>query len=486
MPEKGLQVAVVGGGICGLAAAHRIRELHPDWNLTLLEASDRVGGILRTEKHDGYLIEHSADMFTTREPWALALCQRLGIESELIGTNEALRRAFVVRNGKLYRIPEGFTLLAPKKLGAILKSPLLSMHGKARLMMEYFIAPRTVREDECFSNFAIRRFGKETFERLLQPLVAGIYTADPDLLSMDACLSEYAEMERAHGGVLRAIQAQRKRTKATVQSDSGARYGSFLTPRDGMERIVQRLTEEIGHNRIRLRWPAEELHAQPDGKWKIRKRGEEDVAIFDAVILAATAKQSAALLSEISAHSAEELGAIEHAGASIVVAGYKKSDLGHKLDGFGYVSPRVEKRRVLAGSFASVKFAGRAPVDQVLLRFFVGGALQPQMIDVDDRELVEIVRDEIRELLRASGEAIFTKVIRWRGRMPQYHVGHLARVHRIEAGIAKLPRLELACNALRGVGIPFCIRAGELAAERLSEKMKSIGDDFEFTPRKPR
>lgn len=486
MPTKPTRIAVVGAGICGLAAAHRLRELHPEWNVTLLESSERAGGILRTERRDGFLIEHSADMFSTREPWAFDLCQRLGIDDELIGTNEAFRRAMIIHNGRLCRIPEGLTILAPKNLSAVMRSPVLSLPGKLRMAMEYVVRGKTEPSDESFADFAQRRFGKEAFERLLQPIVAGIYTADPDKLSMDACLGEFVQMERSHGGVLRAIKAERKQMKTKEVRESGARYGAFLTPRNGMQRLVDRLTEAIGGERIQYRWTVEELEATQENTWRLRRRGEEETAEFDGVILTATAKQSAALLRGFSADAAEALTSIEHAGASIVVAAYRTKDIGLKLDSFGFVAPRLEKRRVLAGSFSSVKFAGRAPEGHVLMRFFLGGALQPQFVDVDNQELVEIVKDETRELLSATADPLFTEVIRWRGRMPQYHVGHLERVTRIEAAIAKLPRLELASNALRGVGIPLCIRAGELAAERLIEKMKTLGEKFDCPPRKPR
>lgn len=486
MPAKAMRIAVVGAGICGLAAAHHLRELHPDWTVTLLEAGGRAGGILRTESRDGFLIEHSADMFSTREPWALSLCQRLGIDGDLIGTNEEFRRALVVRKGKLHRLPEGLTILAPKNLSAVMRSPLLSLRGKMRMAMEYFVAAKTDSTDESFAEFAQRRFGKEVFERLLQPIVAGIYTADPDKLSMEACLSEFSQMERGHGGILKAIRAERRQAKGRSSRESGARYGSFLAPRHGMQQLVDKLVETIGAGRIQFHWPVEELTPHGEKTWRLRKRGEEEIAEFDGVILAATARQSASLLSELARDASQELAAIEHAGASIVIAGYRAGDIGIRLESFGFVAPRLENRRVLAGSFSSVKFAGRAPQGHVLMRFFMGGALQPQLVDVNDRELVEIVRDETRELLNARAEPLFTEVIRWRGRMPQYHVGHLKRVERIEAAIARLPRLELASNALRGVGIPFCIRAGESAAERLVEKMKTIGEDFEFPPRKPR
>src|SRR5436190_2041440 len=240
MTEKGTRIAVVGGGICGLAAAFRLRELHPDWQLTLLESSDRVGGILQTERCDGFLIEHSADMFATREPWALSLCQRLGIADELIGTNEQNRRAFVIRKGKLRRVPEGLTILAPKNLAAIMRSPIMSLRGKLRLAMEYFVA---------------------------------------------------------------------------AKKESGARYGSFLAPREGMQRLVAKLAESIGPNRITYRWPVEELHATPEGKWRLRRLGEEETADFDGVILSATAKQSASLLGEVAPGAAADLAGIEHAGA---------------------------------------------------------------------------------------------------------------------------------------------------------------------------
>lgn len=203
------RVAIIGGGITGLAAAHRLSEIDSTAEVTLFEAGNRVGGILETIRRDGYLIERSADMFTTKEPWALDLCRRVGLEDQLMNTNEAFRRAFVVFRGRLVPVPEGFTLMSPAKMWPVLRTPLLSGWGKARLAWERFVPTRHDRSDESLHDFAIRRLGREVYDRLVQPLIGGIYTADPTKLSMQAAMPEFVAMEQ-EWGTLPAVSARRQ------------------------------------------------------------------------------------------------------------------------------------------------------------------------------------------------------------------------------------------------------------------------------------
>ncbi|HZN32378.1 MAG TPA: protoporphyrinogen oxidase [Pirellulaceae bacterium] len=480
------RVAVIGGGISGLAAAHRLTELSPQSHVTLFEAGERLGGALQSVRRDGWLIERSADMFITREPEAVDLCRRIGLADELIGTNTQHRRSWVVRRGKLVPIPEGFTLMSPAKIWPILTTPLLSPLGKLRLAAEYLTPRRADTSDESLESFVCRRFGREAFERLIQPLIGGIYTADPAQLSMAATLPQFVAMERKHGSLIRGMRAGVGSRESGVGSRelasggrqpaedaaSGARYGLFVAPRLGMQQLVEAIAAKLPTGCVRLSCLVVRIepHRVADGPrspcWRV-SLGGGGAEEFDDLILAAPGAASARLLAGVDDELSALIGRIPHAGCSIAVLGIRKEQASHPLDGFGFVVPAIENRRIIAGSLASVKFAGRAPDGKVLLRVFVGGALQPELGQLPEEEIRRLVLEELRELIGLSGEPEFFEVIRWQGMMPQYHVGHLDLVSQIEARSAAIPHFALAGNAYRGVGIPLCIRSGEAAAARI-------------------
>lgn len=490
MSGAGRRVAVIGGGISGLAAAHRLTELAPQWSIELFEGADRLGGILETRRQGEFLIERSADMFTTREPWALDLCRRLGFADQLLETNAAYRRAFVVSRGKLTPVPEGFTLLGPAKIGPILRTPLLSWLGKLRLGWEYFVPRRRDEGDESLRDFAVRRFGVEAYERLIQPLIGGIYTADPTKLSMAATMRQFVDMERKHGSLIRAMRREQAAGRAGAArgdgqptrrevdpSASGARYGLFVAPREGMGSLIDAIAARLTRASIRLGTRVESLSKGAGDEWRVSWRGASGSGMeaVDGVIVALPAPQAAPVLRECDAELAERIGAIEYAGAAVVVGVFRRDQFARPLDGFGFVAPMVERRRILSASFASVKFAGRAPDDAVIVRVFLGGACQPEYLALDDAALERISWEEMGDLMGLRGAPSRCEVVRWEGRMPQYHVGHVERVDAIDALARKHPTLALAGNAYRGVGIPFCVRSGEQAAERLVERLAGGG-----------
>jgi len=470
---------IVGGGISGLAAAHRTGELQPRGRITLLEAGQHLGGVLDTERRDGYLIERSADMFAGNPPWALDLCRRIGFREQLLPTNEARRRAFIVRRGRLVPVPDGFLLMQPKRCLPLLRSPLLSVSGKLRLLGEYFVPPRKEEGDESLASFTRRRLGNQAFERLVQPLIGGIYTADPEKLSMAATMPRFLEMERRHGSLIRAARAEAagrvssKGNPTEEQSDSGARYAMFMAPRGGMASLVKAIADALPADSIRCGCTVTSIRPRSGSdRWEVEIRSDDGKASeslpCDGVILALRASNAAELVAGFDAELARELCEIPYAGSSVVTMGYRRDKIRHALDGFGFVVPRREKRRILAGSFASNKFPGRAPDGEVLIRIFIGGALQPEFAELPDEELRTIACEELSELIGAEGKPRFAEVVRWRAAMPQYHVGHLERVNHIEALAAAHPGLALCGAAYRGVGIPQSIRSGELAAERVA------------------
>lgn len=497
--DSSYSVAVIGGGISGLAAAHRLLELDPTIRATLFEAADRLGGVLETVRRDDYLIERSADMFTTKEPWAIDLCRRIGFADQLQGTRPENRRAFVVRRGRLLAIPEGFTLMSPARIWPVLTSPIFSPLGKLRMACEYFSRPRAAPEDETLQSFVLRHFGREAFDRLIQPLIGGIYTADPARLSIRATLPQFVELERRYGSLIRGLRSAGgtsglstragtagQASSATPEA-SGARYGLFVTPRDGMSSLVEAIAARLPAAAVRRRSRIERMERLeppsaskppgsspwPDaGKWQVTVSGQRP-EVFDAVILACPAPLAAALLRQVDSELAALLANIPYAGCAVAVTAYRRDQVEHPCNGSGFVVPIVENRRILAGSFSSQKFAGRAPPDRVLMRIFVGGALQPQLADLPDDDIRRLVLQELADLVGARGEPEFCEIVRWRAMMPQYHVGHLDLVAKIEQRAAGIPGLALAGNAYRGVGIPFCIKSGEQAAERIASSRHS-------------
>jgi oxygen-dependent protoporphyrinogen oxidase len=476
-PSNSWRVAVIGGGVSGLAAAHRLGELCRDANrpleLTLFEAAARVGGVIETHRVEGYLVEAGSDSLITNKPWGVDLCRRLGLEDRLIPTDSTYRRTLVLRNGKPMAVPEGFMLLAPAKVWPVLKSPIFSPWGKLRMGLEYFVPRRDQEGDESVASFVRRRFGHEALERLVQPLVGGIYTSDPEMLSLQATMPRFLDMERDSRSLIRASRKQAQQLQSEQQG-SGARYGLFATLADGLCELTGRLKSRIAEwGTIRLNAAVSAIQpvrprdagVSRDG-WEIRLE-DGSTAKFDALVLALPAYRAGDLMVEFAQSLAGLLSGIDYASSAVVVVGHRLTNVRHPLDAFGLVIPAIENRKVLAVSFSSRKFPGRAPDGRVLLRTFLGGAMQSELLDRSDDEFAALVRDELKELLGVTGTADFTIIRRYHRAMPQYHVGHLERVRQIEDGIAKFPGLELAGNAYRGVGIPDCIHSGEQAAGRV-------------------
>ncbi|QDU97456.1 protoporphyrinogen oxidase [Lignipirellula cremea] len=461
-------LAVIGGGVTGLAAALKLRQLSPAAQVTLLEASPRLGGVLGTERRQGFMIERSADMFTIRDPGAIALCRRIGFEEELIEPTSEHQKAYLIHRGRLVETPGGFSLMSPNRIWPVLATPLLSWRGKLRLGCELFVRRRRETGDESLASFARRRLGKEVYERLVQPLIGGIYTADPEKLSMAATMDSFLEMERLHGSLIRGAFERTGEQKRAAKAASGARYQIFRAPREGMQAFVDALAAQLPPDSIRLQSPVERIE-RTDNQWRLTINGQP--ATFDGVICCSPAGPTASMLADFDSDLATLLRSIPHASTAIAVLGYRRDQLTRLVEGFGFVAPQIERRKILAGSFSSVKFPGRAPEDTVLIRVFVGGALQPELLEQTDEQLLLMVRKELADLVGAEGEPLLADVVRWQGVMPQYHVGHTDIVHQIETTTAAWPGLELAGNAYRGVGIPACIRDGERAADRLLQQL---------------
>jgi len=464
------RVVVVGGGLTGLAAAHRLasrpQASRRPAEVLLLEAKPRLGGSIWTQRRDGFTLEGGADSFITNKPWGVDLCRELGLGDRLIGPDPRNRRSFVVRRGALQPVPEGFVLMAPSRLGPVLASPILSIRGKLRLLMDLVLPRRSAEGDESLASFAQRRLGREVLERLVQPLVGGIYTADPAELSLSATLPQFPAMERDHRSlILGARREARARGDKAATGASGARYGLFASLDEGMDVLPRALAAALPAGVARVDAPIRRItRPDPGGPWRVEPLDGPPI-LAAAVILATEAHASARLVDGFDPELAQHLRTIPYASSIVANIAYRREDIRHPLNGFGVVVPAIEGRSVLAVSFTSVKFPARAPAGTVLLRVFVGGATQPDLFDLDAAAIEALVRRELAELLGARGEPILIDVGRHPRAMPQYSLGHQDRVATIRAREARHAGLGLAGNAFGGVGIPDCIRAGREAAD---------------------
>lgn len=473
-------IVVVGGGITGLSAALELDAAKFDAHVQILESSNRLGGVLETIHPDGYLIERSADNFATMIPNAKDLTQRLGLLPELIQPNQNGRQAFVFTKGKAHPIPAGFSLMQPTRIMSILSTPVLSISGKIRLLREFWVPPRkltsTHDEDESLESFAVRRLGQEAFDKLVEPIVSGIFTADPKTLSMAATMPQFLQMERTSGGLIRGYLSSRKQdAAATARRASGARYDQFMAPKDGMSAWIEALASHLPKGSVRLNTAAFKIEPLSRNRWQITTTSGESIQA-DGVLLATPASVSARLLSNVSSQASSLVGSIPYASSAVVAMVVNRSEIQGRLDGFGIVVPSCENRQALAISFTSNKYPGRTPDDQVLLRIFLGGSLHPETLELPDSQLEAIAFDEAKQILRWTGQGLRWKaVIRWNQAMPQYLVGHVQKVKELELLLDDLKTLRVCGAAYNGVGIPQCVRSGQDAAIKLITALSSVG-----------
>ena len=476
-------IVIVGGGIAGLAAAHRLAELSRErerpLRFTLLEAGQRLGGVIETERQEDFLLELGPDSFISEKPWALALCCRLGLESELIGTNDENRATFVVHKGKLELLPQGFMLLAPTQVGPLIWSRIFSWPGKLRMALDLVLPRAKVQEDESLGSFVRRRLGQEALERIAQPLIGGIYAADPDQLSLAATMPRFLQMERDYRSVIYALWRAARRNPQTTQGASGVRWSLFVTLQGGLQRLVAALTGQLSLGTIRhncavttVQYRSAEKGAQ-HAPWQVECEDGSTIKA-DGLVLATPALVTERIVRDLDQTLSRQLSSIAYSSAATVNLAYRRDQVPHALNAFGFVVPYVENRSIIAGTFSSVKYSGRAPGEHVLFRAFVGGALQAELFERNDAEITDMVRGELRQLLGIQAAPLFTRIARYPQSMPQYRVGHLQLVDEIEKRSAQHPGLALAGNAYRGVGLADCVRSGEAAADAVFSRCLSM------------
>ena len=464
------KVAIVGGGMTGLATAYYLQRQGPGAvDVTLIESAPSFGGKIITSRERGFVVEGGPDSFITQKTAALDLCRELGLGDQLIGTNDAARKVFIWSHAKLRPMPEGVMLIVPTKVTPFLKSSLISWPGKIRMGMDAFIPPRREDGDETLAHFVRRRLGAEALDKIAEPLIAGIYVADAENLSLKSTFPRFLDIEKKHGSLIRGMMRQRRASGSNGDSVNGHTAPTmFMTLRGGLQQLTERLVAQL--NPAALLANLSVIAVKHDaGAYELTLSDGRRMQA-DAVVFAAPAYVTANLLNGMDATLASKLREIRYVSTATVSLGFKRTDIAHPLEGFGFLVPRSERRQIIACTWSSTKFDYRAPDDHVLLRVFLGGAHAEYLAEQDENAIVGMARAELSEMMGINATPVLTRVYRWHKANPQYEVGHGERIEEIDRLAALHPGLYIAGAAYHGVGIPDCIQDGARVAGQILRK----------------
>jgi protoporphyrinogen/coproporphyrinogen III oxidase len=452
-----LQAAIVGGGIAGLAAAHDLHRRGAGF--ALLEAGGHWGGVVRTERAEGFLLEGGPDALLAQKPEGLQLCRELGLEGRLVPTNPQHRTVFVLHRGRLHRLPEGMVLGIPTRLGALARTSLFGWPGRLRMAADLVIPRRRSTADESIASFFRRRLGAQALDRLGAPFLAGIHAGDAERLSIQATFPRLVEMERRHGSLIRGLAAARP---------GGGAAPPFFSLAGGLAEMVDALVARLPAGSLRTHARVREISREGDA-YVVRVEGQDDLRA-QKVVLAVPPPRAAPLVAPLDADAANLL-AIPFASSAVVCLGYRREDVRHALDGYGLIVPESEGLRTTACGFFSTKFPGRAPSGHVLLRGFLGGARDPGLLTLSDDELLQAFRREMGDVLGITGYPVLTRVYRWAEATPQLEVGHADRLAALERRLTGISGLFLTGAGLRGTGIPDTIADARRTAGRVLDAL---------------
>ena len=458
------RIAIIGGGISGLSAAFDLeqrRRTSGDVAYILYESSPRLGGVLRTEHIQGCVVEAGPDSFVTEKPWAASLSSEIGLGDQLIGSNDADRKTYILTGGRLVEMPDGLMFMVPTKVVPTGLSPLFSWKTKLRMTRELFHPPRAVNHDESVADFVERHYGREMVDRLADPLLSGIYGGESANLSVRAVLPRFAEMERTHGSLGRAMLAARKKISSSPRKSAPPLFTSL---KNGMQHLAETLVTRLNPGSLATSTVVKTAVPESGG-WRVTagQRSER----FDAVIVALPGRAAGEVLRDASPELSSELAGIQYSSSITVGVAYGRDVRQSLPPGFGLLVPRSEGKKLLAATFVHNKFPHRAPEDVALLRCFFAGSVAEEVWTMSDEQLIAVVRNELQQIVGLRAEPLFARVYRWKSAMAQYGVGHLERLDRIEALRKQLPGLALAGNGYRGIGVPDCVRSGRDAVRVL-------------------
>ncbi len=468
------RVVIIGGGISGLSTALYLKELSQasghEVEYILIEKGSRLGGNILTERSDGFLIEGGPDCFLSEKPWAAQLCRHLGLGDQIIPTTEENKGTFVLSNGKLHEMPDGLILMVPTKIMPLITTTLFSWPGKMRMGLDILIPQKQGKEDETLGSFVRRRLGKEALDKIAEPLVAGVHAGDPETMSMRASFPKFMEMEEEHGSLIKGMLMRMKKAREVQRASTGPRPTMFMTLKGGLSDMINGIISRLDSSSLKLNTSVASIEEKA-GKYVVRlttpnsQLPTPNVIEADSVILSTPAHVSAVLLKEMEAPLSEKLQTIPYVSTATVTLAFKSSEV--KLPkSFGFVIPRVEERKIMAATFISRKFAGRCSDEYVMVRCFVGGSKNEELVELNDGEIVDMARKELKDIIGIAAEPVLSRVYRWRKAMPQYTIGHLERVKWIFERLHQHPGLYLTGSAYNGIGISDSIREGEITAKR--------------------
>jgi oxygen-dependent protoporphyrinogen oxidase len=464
------RIAIIGGGISGLSAAYTIEERRQSGTpveYVLFESSARLGGVMITDHVDGCIIEAGPDSFLTEKPWASDLCRKVGLGDQLIGSNDSERKTYILVKNKLVVLPDGLMFMVPTKIMPTVFSSLFSMRTKLRMAAEWFHPPHKATEDESVAAMVERHYGSETVDLLADPLLSGVYGGEASQLSVRAVLPRFAEMEAKHGSLGRAMLAARTKMAAAAKGPARPLFSSL---KDGMQQMIDALVARLDAKALKTSASVQAVMRQDNNNgWTVRA-GQES-GQFDAVVLATPTHAAAVVLQSADENLARDLSAINYSSSVTVSLGYDEKVRRSLPPGFGFLVPRSAGRRMLAATFVHNKFPHRAPENRAIVRCFLGGARDEQILQSNEAEILQIVRDELRQIIALDAEPLFARVYKWKSAMAQYSVGHLERLQRIESLRQKLPGLALAGNGYSGIGVPDCVRSGAEAVGKVLAEM---------------
>ncbi|WP_455377251.1 protoporphyrinogen oxidase [Petrachloros mirabilis] len=443
-------VAIIGGGISGLATAFSLQEQAAAAGLsikcTILEASSSWGGKIVTHRVGDLVTEAGPDSFLSQKPAGLKLIEKLGLTDQLINTNETGKKAFVYSGGRLCELPEGLVVITPGQVGPFLRSGLLSVSGLARMGMDLVIPAKRTQQDESLAAFFRRRFGRQAFDRMMEPLMAGIYAGDAEQMSMNATFPRFLELEREHGSVIRGMMAARKSGQPSRPNKPCLTM--FVSLKNGLGDLIGALVRRLTDQGVILKSgaPVESLRVRSHqlGRWTYDIMLQEGTPLsVESLVLATPAFVTAELLRPLTPIAGGVLEAIPYASTATVTMAYPASKVGGAVRGFGFVVPRVEQRDLIAATWTSLKWPHRAPADQVLVRCYVGGVGREAILQLDDQALVARVKSELGQICGIVAEPRYVEVNRWIKAMPQYLLGHLERLEQVEAALSRYGGLIL-------------------------------------------
>lgn len=478
------RIIIIGGGVAGLGAAYKVAraasEGH-DVEFVLFEKDPRLGGKICTEivwepSDEGkFIVDGGPDCFLTEKPACHRIAKLTGIFDHELPTDESRKRTWILSRGKLHQLPDGIFMFAPTKFLPFATTGLFSWPGKFRMAMDLFIPPKKVApgelNDETLESFVVRRMGRECLDRLAEPLVGGVHASDPSKMSLAATFPRLLEMEQKYGSLMKGFIAARRKVeemRRKYPAKPGEKPRTFFTSfLNGMQELTDRMADAAGRERMRTGLAVRTLR-HDGGTWSTLLSDGSKVD-GEAVIIATESWAAEPLVRPYDRVIAESLASIPASSSATISVAFNEKEVGFDLNAFGVLCPLVEGRALMAATYSSTKWPGRAPPGKVLLRGFVGGPHNQEILKRSDEELVQTVMTEFHAILGLNpfAKPLFSRVFRWHLGMPQYTLGHLERIERIDNRCARIPGLAIAGGSYRGVGVPNCIESGERAVSKV-------------------